>query len=279
MRFINFNGSIQSENIPLVHSWNRAFRYGDGLFESIAVGEKSIPFFDDHWNRLTQAAQLLALELPIVFTKEFLRKAILELLSLNAISGNAYARVMLYREGRGRYAPDEMQAGFMIEVEPIQGELFELNKKGLTIGLFADVNKAVDQLANFKTSSSLVYVLASIYKSKAGLDDCLILNTRSNICDSTNSNVFLVKDKIISTPSIQEGCINGVMRKQVIEIAKTNGFSICETAIEADMLRHADEIFLTNAVNGIRWVQRYGNAVYANKVSSLLSAELKKRVS
>ncbi len=278
MRLINFNSSIQSENIPIVYSWNRAFRYGDGLFESIAVGEKSIPFFDDHWNRLTQAAQLLALELPTVFTKEFLRKAILELLSLNAIAGNAYARVMFYREGRGKYAPDEMQAGFMIEVEPIQGELFELNKKGLNIGLFNEVNKAVDQLSNFKTSSSLVYVLASIHKSKAGLDDCLILNTRSNICDSTNSNVFLVKDKTISTPSIQEGCINGVMRKQVIAIAKENGFTTQETAIEAEMLRNADEIFLTNAVQGIRWIERYGKSVYTNKTVAALATELKKAV-
>lgn len=278
MRLINFNGNIQSENIPAIHTWNRAFRYGDGLFESIAVGEKSIPFYGDHWSRLTQAAQLLSLELPIIFTKEFLQKAIFELLSLNTIVGNAYARVMLYREGRGRYAPDEMQAGFMLEVEPIQSELFELNKKGLTIGLFADVNKAVDQLSNFKTSSSLVYVLASIHKAKTGLDDCLILNTRSNICDSTNSNVFLVKNKIISTPSIQEGCINGVMRKQVIELAKENGFTVQEAAIEAEMLRQADEIFLTNAVSGIRWVQFYGNTQYKNESATKLSIVLRNQI-
>ncbi len=279
MRLINFNGSVQSENIPLVYAWNRAFRYGDGLFESIAVGEKSIPFFDDHWSRLTQAAQLLSLELPINFTKEFLRKAIPELLSLNTISGNAYARVMLYREGRGRYAPDEMQAGFMLEVEPIQGALFQLNEKGLNIGLFTDVSKSVDQLSNFKTNSAVAYVLASIHKTKMGFDDCLLLNTRSNICDSTNSNVFLVKDKIISTPALSEGCINGVMRKQVITLANENGFSVNATAIEAEMLRHADEVFLTNAVNGIRWVHRYGNKEYDHKIASTLSGALKKRVS
>jgi len=279
MRFLNFNGSIQSENIPLVYAWNRAFRYGDGLFESIAVGEKSIPFFDDHWNRLTQAEQLLSLKLPIAFTKEFLQKAIPELLSLNAITGNAYVRVMLYREGRGRYAPDEMQAGFMIEAEPISGELFALNQKGLTIGLFTDVNKAVDQLANFKTNSALAYVLASIHKAKNGWDDCLILNTRSNICDSTNSNVFLVKEKTISTPALSEGCINGVMRRQVITFAKANEFTVQETAVEIEMLRHADEVFLTNAVNGIRWVQRYGDREYGNKIAASLSAALRKLVS
>lgn len=279
MRLINFNGSIQSENIPLVYAWNRSFRFGDGLFESIAVKEKTIPFFEAHWERLTQGAQLLALELPQDFTKKFLEKSILELLSLNAIAGIAYSRVMLYREGRGRYAPDEMRAGFMIEVEPIQGELFQLNQKGLTIGLFTEVNKSIDRLSNFKTNSALAYVLASIHKTKAGWDDCLILNTRSNICDSTNSNVFLVKEKIISTPSLNEGCINGVMRRQVIALAKTNGFTVQESAVEMEMLRQADEIFLTNAVNGIRWVQQYGNVQYLDKVSSELSFALRKLVS
>jgi branched-chain amino acid aminotransferase len=186
---------------------------------------------------------------------------------------------MLYREGKGRYNPNEMCAGFMIEVDPIQGELFQLNQKGLTIGLFTDVNKSVDQLSNFKTNSALAYVLASIHKTKEGWDDCLLLNTRSNICDSTNSNVFLVKEKILSTPSLDEGCINGVMRRQVMALAEANGFTVKESAIEIEMLRQADEIFLTNAVNGIRWVKQFGNHEYENKISSRLSAALRKLVS
>ncbi len=275
MRYINFNGSIQGENIPAIHSWNRAFRYGDGLFESIAIAKDRIPFLDDHWIRLTGGAKFLSLELPVDFSKEFLQKSILELLPLNLIDGNAYARVMLYREGKGRYNPTEMQAGFMIEAEPV-GDLFSLNDKGLTIGLFTEATKSIDKLSNYKTNSALAYVLASIHKTKSGWDDCLILNTRSNICDSANCNVFLVKEKIISTPSLDEGCVNGVMRRQVIALAKARGFSMNEMAIETDMLRHADEIFLTNAVSGIRWVRQYGNHEYGNEVSMILSDALRK---
>jgi len=273
LRVINFNGNIQSENVPAIHSWNRAFRYGDGLFESIAVAKKSIPFLDDHWNRLKSGAELLSLELPADFTRAFLQNKILEILSLNSIDGNACARVMLYREGRGRYNPDEMQAGFVIEAEPLD-ELFGLNKKGLAIGLYTDVYKPIDQLSNFKTCSSLVYVLASIHKSKSGWDDCLILNSRSNICDSTNSNVFLVKNGELHTPSLNEGCISGVMRKQVIAFAKKSGFTVNETAIKTDMLRLADEAFLTNAVSGIKWVGSCGSKQYKNEVSATLSASL-----
>jgi branched-chain amino acid aminotransferase len=163
-----------------------------------------------------------------------------------------------------------------VETEPLQGELFELNEIGLTIGLFADAAKSIDKLANYKTCSALVYVLASIYKSKAGLDDCLILNSRSNICESTNSNVFLVKDNTIHTPSLEEGCIRGVMRKQIILLGKKNGLAVNETSVEPEKLKQADEVFLTNAANGIRWVQRFGSVRYENKISHLLSSSLKK---
>lgn len=279
MRLINFNGQIQSENLPIVHGWNRAFRYGDGLFESVAVGQKNIPFLDDHWSRLVKGAQALSLELPSGFTKETLQKSIPELLSLNGITGNAYARVQLYREGRGKYTPEAMQAGYMMEVEPVDTELFAFNRRGLNIGLFTEVTKAIDQLSNFKTTSALVYVLASIHKAKLGLDDCLVLNTRSNICDSTNSSVFLVKDKTISTPALKEGCIEGVMRKQIISIAAEKGFTVNETEIATDMLRHADEVFLTNAVAGIKWVEHYGNVRYTHHAAALLSDALRKSCS
>lgn len=278
MRFINFNGSIQSENVPLIHSWNRSFRYGDGLFESIAIVKSQIPFLDDHWGRLAGGAKLLSLELSPDLSKEFLRKSILELLSLNSIKDNAYARVHLYREGKGRYNPTGMLAGYLIEVEPVS-DLFSLNGKGLTIGIFTGATKSIDDLSNYKTCSALTYVLASIHKTKSGWDDCLILNSRSNICESTNSNVFFLKNKFLLTPSLAEGCVNGVMRRQVISIAGMSGLQVEETVIETEALSEADEIFLTNAVSGIRWVQSYGNSKYGNEISSGLSEELKKLVS
>lgn len=278
MRLINFNGSIHSENIPVAHAWNRSFRYGDGLFETMAIRKTVLPFLSAHWQRMAQGMQLLGLEAPPHFTETFLEKSILELAALNGISSNACARIMLYREGRGRYAPDAMQAGFVIETEPLQGELFALNDTGWSIGLFPNMYKSVDRLSNFKTNSALAYVLASIYKTKSGWNDCLILNARAHVCDSTNSNVFLVKGKTVTTPALSEGCISGVMRGQVISIARNNGFTVNETAVETEALREADEIFLTNAVNGIRWVQRYGNGIYGNGCASMLSALLRKQV-
>lgn len=271
MRFINFNGQIQSEDATLIHAWNRAFRYGDGLFESIAVAKKNIPFIDDHWNRLTEGAAVLSMQLPAGFTKEHLTKSILELAALNAIDGCACARVTLYREGRGRYNPDTMQSGCLVEAEPIRGELFEFSEKGVTIGLFTDAVKSIDRLSAYKTCSALVYVLASVYKTKAGWDDCLILNSRERICDSTNSSVFIVKGSVISTPALSEGCVNGVMRKQIITLAQSAGWHVHETALETEILREADEVFLTNAVRGIRWVGCFGNKQYQNAVALTLS--------
>lgn len=245
----------------------------------MAVAKNCIPFLDDHWSRLISGAKLLSLELPSSFSKEYLQKSVCELLSLNAINGCAYVRVTIYREGKGRYSPCAMQAGFAIETEPLQGELFALNDKGLSVGIFSDMLKPVDRLSGFKTCSALIYVLASIHKANSGWDDCLILNTCSNICDSTNSNVFLVKDNLLVTPALSEGCVSGVMRKQVMTIAKKNGFAVDEAAIAPQMLRQADELFLTNAVRGIRWVHRCENTEYGNNLSLALAEKLKKLVS
>ena len=275
MHLLNFNGTIQSENLPVIHAWNRAFRFGDGLFESIAVTKNTIPFLDDHWSRIASGAKVLSLELSQDFSKDFLQKSIIELLSLNSISGSAYARVMLFREGRGRYEPESMRAGYLIETISLESEIFSLNEKGLSIGIYPDVLKSIDALSGYKTCSALVYVLASVHQSKEGWDDCLILNSRSNVCESTNSNLFIVKNNIIYTPSLEEGCVNGVMRRQIISIAEKNDFTVSQTALELETIHAADEIFLTNAVSGIRWVKNFGGKEYGNERVSTLSKLLR----
>lgn len=221
---------------------------------------------------------MLSLDFSPQFTKDFLKKSVLELLSLNGLQENAYARVALFREGKGRYQPQDMQAGYVIETESVSGELFAFNSKGLSLGLFGELQKPLDKLANFKTCSALVYVLASVYKTKNRLDDCAILNTKTNICDSTNSNIFLVHGNALTTPSLEEGCIDGVMRRQVLTFAKANKMRVSEQAVDTEALRGADEVFLTNAVSGIRWVESYGTKKFSHSTAFLLSEKLRKQI-
>ncbi len=221
---------------------------------------------------------MLSLDIPAGFTKHFFKDTILELVALNYINGNAAARLTLFREGKGKYTPDELRAGFVIEVEPLSDELFKLNEKGLTLGIYPDLYKYPDKLSNFKTCNSLIYILAAIYKSKNRWDDCVILNTGLNICEATSSNLFLVKQNQIITPALQEGCVDGVMRKFVIELAQNCNLTVSQASISSEELREADEIFLTNAINGIRWVGNYGSKQLQNKVASELSEKLRQEI-
>ena len=119
-----------------------------------------------------------------------------------------------------------------------------------------------------------MYVLAGIYKKQHGLDDAFILNNAGFLCESISSNVFVVYDKQIYTPALTEGCIAGTMRSVIMEIAKYNGIPLIEAQINPEVLNEAEEVFITNAINGIQWVMGYGKKRYFNEVSKLLSAKL-----
>jgi branched-chain amino acid aminotransferase len=92
----------------------------------------------------------------------------------------------------------------------------------------------------------------------------LLLNTNNKIADSTIANVFIIRNNEIKTPALTEGCVNGVMRKHIIETLKHNSIRVVETIVNIEDIASADEIFLTNAIKGIMWVRQFGNNHYAN---------------
>jgi branched-chain amino acid aminotransferase len=117
-------------------------------------------------------------------------------------------------------------------------------------------------------------VMAGLYKKQHRLDEAFILNQNGFLCESISSNVFVVYDKQIYTPALSEGCIAGVMRNIVMQTAKANGISIIEAQINPEVLNEAEEVFITNASSGIRWVMGYGRKRYFNEITKSLSAML-----
>jgi branched-chain amino acid aminotransferase len=119
--------------------------------------------------------------------------------------------------------------------------------------------------------------MAGIYKTENNLDECIILNTKGNIIEGISSNIFTVKENLIITPSIREGCLPGIMRQKVIELARKQGYVVQDEAIvQIQDIMAADEIFYTNAVKGIQWVVGFKQRRYFNKVSKSLIYELNK---
>jgi branched-chain amino acid aminotransferase len=262
---INFNGNIVPANQPVFQANNRAFKYGDGLFETIRVFKGLIPFLDCHFNRLKTGLQQLKYEIPDYFSISFFEKEIQKLINQK---GNHRVRLTVFRSVGGFYTPENNHPQFLIESHFLKDSTFHLNSKGLQVALFDEIKLPMNSLSNLKTCNSLPYILAGIFKKENGFDDCFLLNSHERIAECSSSNVFVLLKKTILTPSLSEACVAGTMRKIVLDIAHSNNFTIEETSIKAIDLKNANEIWLTNAIQGIRWVENYKGLHFENKVAT-----------
>jgi len=261
------------EFIPKDHSVllidNRGFRYGDGLFETMRMCDGKIPLLDEHLKRLNEGLKLLQIIPPYAILPQSIKDITGKLSILNQAK-NARFRLSVYREGKGRYLPEEHNAGVLVECEALGDAEFSLNKKGLHIGYYADIPKVATALSPFKTSNALPYVLASIYSQNQGWDDCLVLNQYGRIADALYSNVMIVKDNKMYTPPTSEGGVRGVMCETLKKVLESNEFFVEEKSLEVTDLFQAHEVLLTNASSGIRWVKSFGEHRYDNIMAQFL---------
>lgn len=272
--YICHNGIFsEGDGYSLTHR-NRSFCYGDALFETIHCLGTEPQFFESHWTRLSRGMKLLKMKGVKDFSKQTLEYFIGKLLNKNRIFKGARIRLTVYRNEGGLYSPDNNTVSWLMESSALDDEHYEFRSKGLSVDIFDGVHKPVTVLSNLKTTNALIYVLAGIFRKENSLDECLILNQYGRIAESISSNVFLVKDEKIVTPPLSEGCIAGTMRHTVIQLAKQAGYSLEERGILEPNLLDADELFLTNAIQGIQWVAAYKDRRYYNFVARKLNGEL-----
>tara|TARA_R110001583_G_scaffold25760_8_gene93129 strand:+ start:5812 stop:6666 length:855 start_codon:yes stop_codon:yes gene_type:complete len=272
-----YNGEFYSDDTVLFSADNRAFRYGDSLFETIHTNGTQVQFFNEHIERLTLGMKQLGMEIPENF-HETIEKNIKRLITKNKSFLGTRIRLCVFRNSGGLYTPTTNSISYLIESSKLEEPKYFLNKKGLKIGLFDTYKKTSNSLSGFKTGNSLPFILAGLHKDEMKWDDCLLINERQNLVESVSSNLFVVKDGILFTPSVESGAVNGIMREQIIQIALNLGITVYDDCIiKSKQLEEADEIFLTNAIVGIRWVVAYGERRYFNRSAKILIDELNKR--
>ncbi len=225
---------------------NRSFRYGDGLFESLRLFNGKVFNRKNHERRLEKSLQLLSLELNVEVNHLFDR--VEELALTNSLSQGSSARITIYREGEGLYTPQQDKASYVIQTFKEATNLFLVNACGLNVDFYSEYKKQKNLLSNIKSANSLIYVLASLEKKKLQLDDLLLFNDSEYLAESTNSNLFMLKEGKLFTPPLTDAPLDGCMRKLVIDT-----FKVHQKSITKDELLLADEIFLSNS-KGIRWV-------------------------
>lgn len=269
-KFVNSNGVLISAESPSIMAGNRSYLYGDGLFESIRVFKGHAINLQNHLNRLLGGMQALEMILPPNFNLHLIEREIHALLTKNEISGSARIRLSIDRSAGGTYLPLQNQCTYFIEVESMLDNRFSLNAKGLNIDLYEDLKKQINYLSPFKTKNALLYVMGKLKAKSKDMDDLLLLNDKMGIIESTSSNLFIVSNGVLYTPGLDLGCLGGTMRMQIINLALKNNIKVYECNISPQNLLAADEVFLTNAINGVIWVGSYRSKTYTNLMSSEL---------
>jgi len=277
---VNFNGEIISNSKATVSIFNRGFAYGDALFETIRVNGNQVLFWEDHYFRLMASMRIMRMSIPMEFTLEYLEKQIIDTISSYGLPKSQSVRVKLsvYRDSEGLYTPTSSGVGFFISIKKLDNPFYKLNSfknETYRIELYKDHYLANDLLSTLKTNNRALNVLAGIFAKENNFKNLLILNTEKKVVEAINGNIFLVNGTVIKTPTLKDGGINGVFRKQIISLLKNHSnYTLKEISVSTFELQKADELFITNVITGITSVTNYRKKTYSNTVANDLLGRL-----
>lgn len=272
-RIFNINGEIVKEDQAWFTPASRGYRYGDGFFESMKLSGGLLLHSVLHFERIRKSALLLKMKLPEDFTRDELIRRI-DATAIAIEAPNARVRCTFFRETPGLYTPAGGETSIVIEIQKIDSPGYEWNEQGLTLGSYREMSKNGNYISTLKTTSALIYVMAGIYARENHFDECVIFNDQDRIAEAISSNIFFVSGEFLITPPLSEYCVDGVMRKVVMNLAAGYGYTVLEQPMSEVSLTSADEVFLTSATRGIRWVAEYKGKTYKNTVSRILAEKL-----
>ena len=264
LTYYNLDGKVFLESENNISVNNRSFRYGDGFFETIKLSNGKIQLKELHFERILYSLKTLGFITAKHFSFEGLEKQIVELATKNNHQYLGRIRIAFFREDAGLFEVINFHPHILIQSFELNESVNELNQNGLVIDVYPLAKKSCDIFSNIKSNNYLQYAMAALWAKENKLNDALLLNSNNNVGDSCIANVFIIKNGIIKTPALTEGCVAGVMRKHLISILKQNNSEVAEMPIKIEDIANADEIFLTNSIRGIMWVRQFENSNYGN---------------
>lgn len=265
---VNFNGSIQDE---MMLSTNRAFLYGDAVFETLKIVEGRILFFEDHYFRLMASMRILRMKIPMSFTLEFLENEVLKLVKEANLTESSRVRLTIFRNDGGFYLPKDNAVSYLISVQPHLDKKYHFSSENYEVELYKDFYVTKQLLSTLKTTNKAIQVVGSIYAEENGYQNCLLLNEEKSVVEALNGNLFMVMGDTLITPPLTEGCLNGILRKQLLSIAKKiEGLTVTEAPISPFDLQKASELFITNVITGIQPITKYRKKEFETNWSKLL---------
>lgn len=275
------NGSVVNREDLNIKISNRGLQYGDAVFETMRGYASFIFFWEDHYFRLMASMRILRMPIPMHFTPDYLHQKMLGLIEENNFQNAPFSiKLLVWRDAEGKYTPHNAKVGFFITVDKLDTPLYIYDDQDYEVNLFRDHYVQAGMLSNLKTNNRLVNILGSIYASENEYANCLLLNSDKHVAEALNANLFLVTGYKIRTPKLESGCLNGMMRKQIINlIGEWPDYILEEDTISPFELQKADEMFLTNSIVGVQPVSKYRKKIYDTKVSKQLNERLNAKLS
>jgi branched-chain amino acid aminotransferase len=265
---VNYNGQIIDDKEFYLNVNNRGLLFGDALFETLRVVNGKLIFWEDHYLSLMSAMRILRMEIPMSFTMEFLEGQILMLLPEEQKTRSAKIRITVFRKNGGLYTPESNDVSYIISADPLTNPYYILNEESYEVELFKDFTLSKNMLSNLKTNNRILNVVGSIYAKENGYQNCLMLNDSKSVAGALDGNIFLVKDNVLQTPPLGDGCIKGIIRKKILDILnKIDTYECLEESISPFELQQADELFITNSSNGIQPISKYRKKTFGNTVA------------
>ena len=272
---LNFNGELFGDDIKFLDVNNRGLQLGDAVFEEIRVVNREVFFLEEHYLRLMSSMRILRMDIPMSFTMEFMEEEILKVIS-EAESNKSYRiKFNVFRNNTGDYTLSDNSISYIISKAELEKSFYTIEENTYEVELYKDFYKNSSMISNLDTNNKVLNVVGAIYANENDYQDCLLLNERKQVVESLNGNVFLVHDKIIKTPPLTDGCLNGILRRKLMDIiSKSDEFQLLEESISPFELQKADEMFIVDNIFGIIPITKYRKKNFNNSVSKSLIGKL-----
>ena len=276
---INFNGTLVEQTGAALQE-NRGFLFGDSVFETIKVLDGKVLFLEDHYFRLMASMRIIRMEIPMNFTMEFFESQILNLVKAKAIESAARVRFSVFRKSGGFYLPKTNEIEFVVVAESLETAVYSFENQPYEVELFKDFHITAQLLSTLKNNNRLVQITGSIFAEENGYQNCLLMNDAKNVVEALQGNLFMLSGNTLVTPPLSDGCLNGIMRKQILAITrKMENLEVIEQSISPFDLQKADELFVTNVIKGVQPITKYRKKEYktdfASEVVKKLNAQIR----
>mgnify|MGYP000080996754 CR=1 FL=1 len=259
------NGKLLPKSQAMVSVYDHGLLYGDGVFEGIRVYQGKIFKCQQHLDRLFHCAEQIALRIPI--TKEEMETIQRECIEVNGIR-EGYIRMVVTR-GYGTLGLDPRRCpvpGIICIADQISLYKPEFYETGMKVVLAKRPKTPIACLdPRIKSLNYLNNILAKVEAIEQGCDEAIMLNTEGYVTECTGDNLFIIKKGKIYTPPVEDGMLNGITRRFVLDtLAPQLGIEAVESSLRIGEVLKADEVFLTGTAAEVIAV----NAIDDTKIST-----------